>query len=188
MTETRPGPDELRVRGLLRKRGVGPDAEVPPLPPAPARLPTGYEPRARDWLDDILDTTPSPAPAVPRTAPDPDPVDDPDLVQPREPRNWSWLWAWIRPWQTLTAGAVAVLPLFNGWSLATAWARILHDMRDDTIGGAYTTAGIALAIAYGLDLRHRRWLLRLALITTAVGSLGVLDWFDPITFLTGVHR
>ncbi|WP_372352646.1 hypothetical protein [Streptomyces sp. KL116D] len=110
------------------------------------------------------------------------------MAEPRERRDWSWVWQWIRPWQTVTAGAVAVLPLFNGWSLATGWARALHAMRDDTIGGAYTTAVMALALTYALDLRRRRWLLRLALITTAIGSLGVLDWFDPITFVTGVHR
>ncbi|MDR3084290.1 MAG: hypothetical protein LBV60_25820 [Streptomyces sp.] len=67
----RQGADELRIRGLLRKRGIGPDAELPELPPAPALLPAGYEPRARDWLDDILDSNAGPASAAVRTAPAP---------------------------------------------------------------------------------------------------------------------
>jgi hypothetical protein len=187
MTNTRPGPDEKRVRFLLRRAGVGPDADEQALPATPAHLPAGFEPRARDWLDDILDSnTDQPAPR-PKRAPRRTPEPAPD-TEPRERRNWAWLWQWIRPWHTFTAGAVSVLPLFNGWSLATGWARVLHEMRADTIGGAYTTAAVALAATYLLDLRRKRWLLRLALITTAIGSLGVLDWFDPITFVTGVHR
>ena len=45
-----PGADELRLRGLLRQRGVGSDA----VPPAPVE-------RSRDWLDDILDGPPAAA-------------------------------------------------------------------------------------------------------------------------------
>lgn len=52
MTDTKPGADELRVRQLLIKQGVGPDAGLPsPVPPKPTVRP-------RDWLDDILDTAP----------------------------------------------------------------------------------------------------------------------------------
>ncbi|MHC5259893.1 hypothetical protein ACYSUO_18605 [Streptomyces sp. UC4497] len=187
MTDTRPGADEKRVRFLLRRAGVGPDADEQPLPAAPAHLPAGFEPRAHDWLDDILDGNadePAPRPArAPRPAKQPEPN-----AAPRERRDWSWLWQWLRPWGTFTAGAVSVLPLFSGWSLATGWARVLHEMRDDTIGGAYTAAALAVAVTYLLDLKRRRWLLRLALVTSVIGSLGVLDWFDPITFVTGVHR
>lgn len=56
MTDTGPGPDELRVRGILRDRGVGPDAH--PGPPAvPPALPDGYEAAsAKDpdaWWNDL---------------------------------------------------------------------------------------------------------------------------------------
>lgn len=47
---TRPAPDERRVRHLLVKNGVGPDAEqlLPALPPDD--LPPGYEPEpAEPW-------------------------------------------------------------------------------------------------------------------------------------------
>lgn len=40
MTTTEPGADELRIRGLLRRRGVGPDAlTVPPRPTRPPDVP-----------------------------------------------------------------------------------------------------------------------------------------------------
>ncbi|MGY0023737.1 hypothetical protein ACVHNB_32810 [Streptomyces sp. YJ-C3] len=189
MTNTRPGPDERRVRAILRRRGVSlGTSEEQPLPPAPEHLPPGFPTRPRDWLDDVLDgnaDTPTPRPAP---APIADPPAEATAPEPDERRDWSWLMRWIRPWQSFTAGAVSVLPLFNGWSLATGWARALHEMRTDTLAGAYTTALLALGAAFLLDKRRKRWLLRLALITTAVGSLGVLDWFDPITFVTGVHR
>lgn len=63
MTSTQPGADELRMRGILRAHGVGADA---PLPPVPRQLPPGFDPRERDWLDDILDdnATPAPTPAA----------------------------------------------------------------------------------------------------------------------------
>lgn len=72
---TPPGADELRVRGILRQRGVGPDA-------APAIAPTSpteeSEPRKRDWLDDILDTTTdpphTPEPEAEQPAEDPEPA------------------------------------------------------------------------------------------------------------------
>lgn len=53
-----PGADELRMRRLLRERGVGPDAVAPP----PAR--------PRDWLDDIVDSAAIPA-AEPKQPPAP---------------------------------------------------------------------------------------------------------------------
>ncbi|GFH38893.1 hypothetical protein [Streptomyces pacificus] len=44
---TGPGADERRIRSLLRRRGVGPDALPPEQPEQPARVPMS-EP---DWLD-----------------------------------------------------------------------------------------------------------------------------------------
>lgn len=180
-----PDADELRIRSILKTRGVGPDATAPAAPP---QLPPVPQQRPRDWFDDLADyNAPTPAPAAPKpvtkTAPEPAPEQ-----HEREPRDWTWLTAWLRPWQTLAAGAVAVLPVFNGWSLATGWAEILHDMRADTLSGAYTTAGVALVATFALDLRRSRLLTRAFLITAVVGGTGALDWYDPITFVTGVHR
>lgn len=62
MTDTKPGADELRMRRLLRERGVGPDAVAPPpVPPQPTARP-------RDWLDDVVDSGPASIP-TPRPAP-----------------------------------------------------------------------------------------------------------------------
>jgi hypothetical protein len=89
VTDTKPGADERRVRQLLIKQGVGPDAGLPStVPPKP----TG---RPRDWLDDILDNAPTttaaaePTPAqddeqpTQKTEPTPAPV---KTKKPRERR------------------------------------------------------------------------------------------------------
>ncbi|MFZ3569942.1 hypothetical protein ACOKM5_23330 [Streptomyces sp. BH097] len=47
---TQPAPDERRVRYLLRRAGVGPDADEQPLPTLPpGGLPPGYEPAPAPW-------------------------------------------------------------------------------------------------------------------------------------------
>lgn len=81
MTDTKPGADELRIRSILRQRGVGPDAAPVAVRSGSARLPDWWAPkpdigpdgiaeaavppmpttRPRDWLDDILDSDPAPA-------------------------------------------------------------------------------------------------------------------------------
>jgi hypothetical protein len=76
---TNPGPDELRVRQLLIKNGVGPDAGPAPVPPKPAARP-------RDWLDDILDETDAP----------PAPPGKPELEADAAPEPRAW-WAHKRP-------------------------------------------------------------------------------------------
>ncbi|MFJ9128923.1 hypothetical protein ACIRJS_32960 [Streptomyces sp. NPDC102340] len=86
MTDTRPGPDELRIRGILRKHGVGPDAdEEQPLPAAPARLPAGYRPAPDpdDWFTRLYGPD-GESPIGPATSTDtgPDPEDDEPEEQP----------------------------------------------------------------------------------------------------------
>ncbi|MEI5100320.1 hypothetical protein RB200_19555 [Streptomyces sp. PmtG] len=195
-TPPAPGPDEIRVRGILRQRGVGPDAQLSTRPP---RLPDGYQERPRDWLDDITDGRMDPEPPTPRTAPAPTPepaAADATVEQAAtgtgktgSQRNWSWLWAHVRPLHTLSAGAVVLAPVFGGWSMVTGCAMVLNDMRDDaSVGAAYATAALALTITAVLDWNRQRWLTRLLLLTAAIGSLGVLDWYDPVTFLTGVDQ
>lgn len=63
MDETKPGPDEVRMRGILRRQGVGYDAGPPAAPP---RQPDGYEPApAPDaWWDELYSGE-QPAPAKP---------------------------------------------------------------------------------------------------------------------------
>ena len=50
-----PEADELRIRSILKQRGVGPDARPPAIPPMPKQRP-------RDWLDDLLEDGPQPTP------------------------------------------------------------------------------------------------------------------------------
>ncbi len=101
-----------------------------------------------------------------------------DLIEPQ-----------LRPWQTLTAATAALLPLFSGESAATLWSAAMADCRTEaTIGAAYLLAGIAVLTTGFLDHRTGRWLPRALTITTLVGGFGALDWFDPITLVTGVTR
>jgi hypothetical protein len=69
MSETKPDADELRIRGMLRRMGVG--ANTAPQPPAaPTQLPPGYPPaRPTDWLDDILNGDPTSGPPKPAPGP-----------------------------------------------------------------------------------------------------------------------
>ncbi|MEV3857746.1 hypothetical protein AB0J38_25900 [Streptomyces sp. NPDC050095] len=92
MTSTRPGADELRLRGILRKRGVGPDAEEQPLPPMPAHRPAGYAPVAPDpdaWFLRLFGPDGgSPIESEASPAPDPDEPDDSlDEEQESAPRE-----------------------------------------------------------------------------------------------------
>lgn len=75
MTDTRPGPDELRMRGILRDRGVGPDAAEPDPPdreqPAPADDPDA-------WWDRLYPDEPEPAEDAEEPAAEEDADSEPD--------------------------------------------------------------------------------------------------------------
>ncbi|MEU0207370.1 hypothetical protein [Streptomyces canus] len=64
---TEQGADELRMKAILKTRGVGPDAKPPVVPPMPTSRP-------RDWLDDILDTKAAPKAATTEKPPAPAPT------------------------------------------------------------------------------------------------------------------
>jgi hypothetical protein len=82
MNDTKPGADELRMRAILRTRGIGPDA-TPPLPAVPPK-PTS---RPRDWLDDILDSTPTPAAPTEEIEPAADTEPEPEKTKPKPARK-----------------------------------------------------------------------------------------------------
>lgn len=80
MGETMPGADELRMRGILRRRGVGYDAE-------PAAVTPASDARERDWLDDILDgSTPAPVPVEEAVEPEADPAKPEAPTPPKKPQ------------------------------------------------------------------------------------------------------
>lgn len=78
---TTPGADELRMRSILRKSGVGPDALSPP----DATEPPEWEP---DWLDEILDSNATePEPAEEGADAEPAPPTGPTAVaKPKKPK------------------------------------------------------------------------------------------------------
>jgi hypothetical protein len=76
--DTQPGADELRVRQMLIKNGVG------LTPTAPAAIPPKPTTRPRDWLDDLLDGG-STAPNSVKVQPEPlDP--EPPVAEPQPPK------------------------------------------------------------------------------------------------------
>lgn len=115
-----------------------------------------------------------------------------DVVPPPAKQSrWSfaWLRRHLRPWQSLIAAALAVIPQpsYGGHSLATAWSSVLDEARGDSLSTAYLLAAGLLAVALFLDIRKGRWWARTLLVTALVGGTGALGWYDPITWLTGVR-
>ncbi|MBW5420291.1 hypothetical protein GKQ77_01730 [Streptomyces sp. BG9H] len=163
-------------------------APLPDRPPQPGEVPP--------WR------TPPPPPAPPAAPMPPPPLfpppPAPGVIEVRttyvllpvepEPSRWQWLVDWLRPWQSLVAAGIALLPVSDGYSLATGWGAVLHDARStESTGAAYALAGVALGVALLLD-RTERFLPRILLVTAVVGGLGVMDWYDPVTAVTGVTR
>ncbi|MFF6985625.1 hypothetical protein [Streptomyces sp. NPDC010273] len=204
--------DELRARAHLRRLRVrpfghqDPDVSTPqkPQPITPTRvLPAG---------------TPLPAPLPPHppqpgaippwhTAPPPPPVAVPPppaplevrhvhevvlvLPEPEEtpPRLWHRLWDALVTWRMAVAVLLALLPWYGGRSPVGLWAHTVQQARTEAgIAAAYVIASVALAAAWILDRRTGRVVPRFLLVTALLGSLGVLSWWDPVQFLTGVTR
>ncbi|MFI5687869.1 hypothetical protein [Streptomyces sp. NPDC051636] len=213
-----PDGDELRARHHLRRLGarplghqeptvsipeprrpVTPTRVIPAGTPLPARLPEPGE--APPWRTPPppppppADSGPLPVPPAPEprtvevrhvheivlTSPDPDPEPG--------PRLWERAWDALVTWRMIVAIIVAFLPWANGRSPVGIWGHTVHQARTEAgIGAAYVIAGVALAAAWGLDRHTGRAVPRFLLVTALVGGLGVLNWFDPILALTGVHR
>lgn len=78
---SRPAADEIRVRHLLNTLDARPFGHPEPTLMNDAPTPPG---RPRDWLDDIIDATPTPPPG-PATPPDPGPPPDAGSHPPSRP-------------------------------------------------------------------------------------------------------
>lgn len=175
--------------------------DIPTAPPLPA-APHGAE-DVPPWRT----TAPPPRPtgAPPEPPPPPHgaggeqrvvvevwyPPAEPPQPEPDRAPRWSMAWAWqhAHPWKTAIGGAAALLPIpWTGYSLATTWAYTVDQSRDFGWAWGYGLAGAALALAVLADTRHARILTRLFLVVAVAGVLGAIDWYDPITILTGVTR
>lgn len=213
-----PEPDERRVRHLLARLGARPighshDAPkrtpmtdqpitptriIPAGAPLPARAPEpGENPPWRT-------PPPPPPPVIPPATPPPPPPPGPievrvivDLAPLPEPepepslrtRAWNWLWERLCTWRMLLAILAALLPWANGQSPVGVWSHTVHQARTEAgIGAAYIIAGVAFAAAWALDWHTGKAFPRFLLVTATLGALGVLNWWDPILMLTGVHR
>ncbi|MFI2761374.1 hypothetical protein ACH5A3_21270 [Streptomyces echinatus] len=209
-----PGGDELRARHYLRRLGarplghqeptmsipaprrpVTPTRVIPAGAPLPARAPEPGE--APPWR-----TPPPPPPVMTPPAPPAPPPSPPPaevvvrhvhevlpVVEERPQRVWERLWDALVTWRMLAALLAALLPWAGGRSPVGIWAHTVHQARTEaSIGAAYVIAGVAIAAAWGLDRHTGRAVPRFLLVTALIGALGVLDWFDALTLLTGVHR
>lgn len=199
MTAT-PGADELRIRSILRKRGVGPDADpapaIPPKPTVPPK-PTGRPP---DWLDTLLDDNAAPTPAA-KVDDEPDEEPDEDEEQPDkrhafEPRPGYW----PRPHlpaavaRTHERAEAALSPktraaLYNASAAGAGWGLGLYQPFADALAdcGATTSTGGALVVGIGgtvliahvWDRRTRHWwpgIAWLARIPLATAVLALALW------------
>lgn len=206
--EPRPrlGGDELRVRALLHTLTARPfghqhqEHHVPDKPIVPTRIiPAGVPLPARP---------PEPGEAPPWRPPPPaSPIPPPPPPAPLEVRHvhevvlvfpepkaerkplWTRLWDRLFTWRMVVAILAALIPWADGDSPVGIWAGVLHDARTEAgIGAAYIINAVAIAAAWALDRTTGRLIPRFFLVTATVGALGVLDWFDPITLITGVTR
>ncbi|MEU1008182.1 hypothetical protein [Streptomyces sp. NPDC005890] len=170
-----------------------PTRVIPAGAPLPARAPEPGE--APPWR------TPPPPPVVtPSPPPVPPPPPPAEVVvrhvhevlpaaEERPPRLWERLWDALATWRMLVALLAALVPWAGGRSPVGIWAHTVHQARTEAgTGAAYVIAAVAIAAAWGLDRHTGRALPRFLLVTALLGSLGVLDWFDALTLLTGVHR
>ncbi|MEU8473741.1 hypothetical protein [Streptomyces hygroscopicus] len=163
---------------------------LPPHPPGPGDIPP--------WRA----APPPPPPAVPPPPPPPPttihhvhthiviPAAEPE---PEPESRWSRLWTWITsiaaPWKVTTALAGAVIPIpWTGYSAVTTWAYTLSEAREMHVGFGYGLGSAAILFAVQQFRRSRGLFALWAVAVAGIGFTGAMNWFDPITAITGVHR
>ncbi|MFD4572080.1 hypothetical protein ACFWNK_01885 [Streptomyces sp. NPDC058417] len=175
-------------RPITPTRIIPAGAPLPPRPPEPGEAPP--------WRP----APPPPPPAAPPPVPPPPPapvvvrhVHEVLLVvpepEPPTPPLWVRLWDRLVTWRMIAAAVAALTPWAGGHSPVGAWALTLHDARSEAgTLAAYVVAAVAIGAAWALDRRTGRLIPRFLLVTATVGAVGVLDWTDPITLITGVTQ
>ncbi|WP_267244372.1 hypothetical protein [Streptomyces sp. PR69] len=108
--------------------------------------------------------------------------------EPR-PSRWAWLTRYVRPWKAIAALTLAVAPVPGvGHSAGAVWAYTVSLARDEYgIPHAYALAGIPLLLAGTAVVRRGTLPAVFALAVCAIGVTGAMNWYDPITALTGVR-
>ena len=195
-----PEADELRIRSILRKQGVGPDADpvavIPPKPQAPPK-PVA---RPRDWLDDLLDSNkPEPAPE-PDDEPDEEEEEQVDGPRTFEPQPGYW----PRPhmpavFTHVPDRAEAAISrgtrrfLYNATAAGAGWglglyqqfAHVIEDCATTSIGAALVVGiGSTVLIAHVWDRRTRHWwpgIAWIARIPLATAVLALALWAPAAT-------
>jgi len=119
----------------------------------------------------------------------------PDAAPEPDPSRWErltgWLGTYVKPRHAVLALVLAVLPIPHvGYSAATIWHYTVSQARDSWgIGWGYAFGLAPLALATTALIRRGGSPLRLfALAVTFIGSFAAFSWYDPVQFLTGVHR
>jgi hypothetical protein len=161
--------DELRIRELLRQRGVGPDAELPPMPSGPP--PSGFEaqPEPRAWWSQARPWGEKPEVTEPEGTEEQQ--DRPRAFEPQPDY-------WPRPHvpdvvhRQRERAQTAVSPgtrrlLYNASAAAAGWGLGLYHLfagaladcgTNYSISGALVLgAGGSLLIAHVWDRRTRHW-------------------------------
>jgi hypothetical protein len=188
MDDTRRGPDEIRIRNIMRTKGIGPDAASvsPPKPVA----------RPRDWLDDLLDTdatTEQPqapakaAPAVETTKPK-KPAPKQKKRKPKRRR---------RPQPHQPRSAFDTRPPSPRQSLVEAWDQVPYRLKWLTYHASAAALGWTIGLV-GWVTYVTAWIARTglagpqAILWYAVGALTLLlhhrtrRWWPPVAWLAAV--
>ncbi|MEU3603766.1 hypothetical protein ABZ714_34425 [Streptomyces sp. NPDC006798] len=174
---------------IVPTRIIPPGVPLPSRPPAP-----GETPPWRPGGPTNPPAPPSPPPPPSSTWPPAEPPPGPlevrvtvDLAPATPPKPKRTLWDRLTDWRLATAVLAAVAPWAGGTSPVSAWSTTLADARTEASPlAAYTLAIGTAALCWWLDRRSGRWLPRMLLVTTLIGSTGAIHLFDPITALTGV--
>ncbi|MFD5002203.1 hypothetical protein ACFWMV_04775 [Streptomyces mutabilis] len=204
---TAQGADEQRVRVFLRALGARPFGhqeppvrEPAPRPVTPTRvIPVGAPLPARAPEPGEAPPWRTPPPPPPPPAPEPRPVEvrhvheivltSPEPDPDPDPPLWSRLWDRLITWRMIAAILAAITPWAAGQSPVGLWSHTVHQARTDAgVLAAYVIAGVALTCAWALDRRTGRVIPRFLLVTASLGAFGVVSWYDPVLFLTGVPR
>ncbi|WP_431980029.1 hypothetical protein [Streptomyces qinglanensis] len=181
---------------------------APPLPPAPAGTdPASLPPWRRPAPAPAPPAAPPPRPpenwhSFPGQQPAPGPIEvyvtlvPVPAEQEDEPGIWARAWTWltdrIKPWKAAIATAAAVAPMWplSPYSAATTWAYTMGEARDMHLATGYALAFGTFGVAALRLVRSRNPGMRVlfATVVTFVGLFGAVDWYDPISWLTGVYR